>query len=533
MISLALGQIPDRISAWPRFAKAGVAFAAGAVMVPAMPPWGLWPALFAGLSIFYVLLSSLRRARAGFVYGWLFGFGYFAFGLSWVANALLVDGNQFAWFWPFAVAGLPALLALFTASAAALAVRFGRLQTFSGWLAFVFLLMGSEWLRGHAFTGFPWNLFGYSWISSLPMAQLAALGGVYWLSLLTCLWASMPGFAVVWDSRPALKLALAAAIVLTMAGGWVYGFNRLENHPTTMRKDAVIRLVQPNIPQEDKWDPAKAAKNLDRLLSLSDARRVNNFAPTIIVWPETAVSDFLLQDTAAAAAIKSILAGYDEPVYLLSGVMRYEGQTDGSRKYFNSLVLFDNRLNVLAAYDKAHLVPFGEYIPLQRWVPLTPFVKFSGFEPGTGARSVPIPGIRSDALNTFSPLVCYEIIFPGTVTDPGDRPGFIVNVTNDSWYGDSAGPHQHFAKAQFRAIEEGVPVVRSANTGISGVIDPLGRAVYRQDLFTGAGNNVALPAYVSAATPYFLFRDAIFFASLFAMAVSAALLRFVLGRKRS
>lgn len=519
MISLTLGKIPDKVSTWPRVAKAVAALAAGAVMVPAMPPWCVWPAMFVGLSLFYILLTSLKNTRAGFVYGWLFGFGYFAFGLSWIANALLVEGNEFAWFWPFAVAGLPALLAIFTACACALTVRFGRLRTAGGWLLFVFLLMGFEWLRGHLFTGFPWNLYGYTWAETLPVAQVASIGGVYFLSLLTCLWASLPGFLAVWGKGLPLKGLLLGAAALTLAGSWFYGHQRLEANPAVMRQDVAIRLVQPNISQEDKWNPEMAAQNLEKLLTLSDARRVNNLATTLIVWPETAISDYLLQDVAAAAAIKSILSGYDEPVYLLSGVMRYEKAPGQPNKYFNSLVLFDHRLNVLAAYDKSHLVPFGEYIPLQHWIPLQPFVRFSGFEPGGGPQNVSVPGISTEGLGTFSPLVCYEIIFPGAVTDKSDRPGFIVNVTNDSWYGDSAGPHQHFAKAQFRAIEEGVPVVRSANTGISGVIDPVGRVAYRQDLFSEAGNNIALPGPTAESTLYYRHKDNLFFAGLFVLLV--------------
>ncbi len=522
-----IANIADKMSAWPRIAKALAALSAGAVMVPAMPPSCIWPTLFAGLSVFYILLSSLKRARAGFVYGWLFGFGYFACGLSWIANALLVEGNQFAWFWPFAVAGLPALLAFFTASAAALAVRFGKLTTLGGWLLFIFLTMGFEWLRGHIFTGFPWNLYGYAWAEMLPAAQLVSIGGIYWLSLLTCLWASLPGFLTVWKRRTFVKAVLFCAITVVMAGGWLYGHLRLKAHPMQLRHDVAIRLVQPNIPQEDKWDPKKSAQNLDRLLLLSDARRVNDLVTTIIVWPETAISDYLLQDTAASAAIKAVLSGYESPVYLLSGAMRYEKLADGSKKYFNSLMLFDNRLNPLAAYDKSHLVPFGEYIPFQKHIPLKPFVKFSGFEQGGGPQSISIPGIAG----AFSPLVCYEIIFPGAVTDRKDRPGFIVNVTNDSWYGDSAGPHQHFAKTQFRAIEEGVPVVRSANTGISGVIGPLGRIVHKENLFTEGGNNVALPQNISPAPLYARFGDIIFLVSMGTILALSLLLQRVARNK--
>ena len=193
----SLGKLPDKIRSWPSPLKALTAFVSGIVVVAAQPPWGLWPLLFAGFSIFYILLSTLDRPRAGFFYGWLFGFGYFTCGLSWIANALLVEGNEFAWVWPFAVAGLPMLLALFPAIAAGLAVRHAPLRSLAGFSLFVLLLMGAEWLRGHIFTGFPWNLYGYIWDTSLPMAQLVSVGGIYFLSLLTLIWGASPGFLMV------------------------------------------------------------------------------------------------------------------------------------------------------------------------------------------------------------------------------------------------------------------------------------------------------------------------------------------------
>lgn len=504
-MSVTLGHLPDKVAVWPRYAKALIAFAAGAVMVPAMPPWCIWPCMFIGLSVFYILLSSAQSARGAFGYGWLFGFGYFAPGLSWIANALLVDGNDFAWAYPFAVAGLPALLSFFPALACAGTKRFGNLRAFSGWLLFVSLLMTSEWLRGNIFTGFPWNLYGYTWAHTLPMVQMVSLGGTYWLSLATCMWATLPGFLAIWPYKRWVKAVFILALLADMGGCYLYGKARLESHPSSMSHKFAIRLVQPDIQQADKWNPAKVAENLAKILSLSEARAVNDMATTLIIWPETAISDYTLSDPIARAAIKSVLAGYND-VYLLTGIMRFEKQEDGHKKYFNSLEVFNKQLDSVAIYNKSHLVPFGEYIPLQKFIPLTPLVKFSGFEPGNGPETFILP----HDLASFSPLVCYEIIFPGAVTANGKRPDFIVNVTNDAWYGDSSGPRQHFVQAQFRAVEEGIPVVRSANTGISGIIDPLGRITRRENLMTQAGNNAALPRKFQNATLFTKLKNRLF-----------------------
>ncbi|MCB9991779.1 MAG: apolipoprotein N-acyltransferase [Rhodospirillales bacterium] len=491
-----LGYVPDRISSWPWWGKALAPFAAGAVMVPAMPPFGLWPGLFIGLSAFYVLLSTVGSVKQGFLYGWLFGFGYFLFGLSWIANALLVEGNQYLWAWPLAVAGLPALLAVFTALGAAMTVRLSRLRTAGGLYAFLFFMMLAEWLRGHIFTGFPWNLYAYGWASSLPMVQMVSLIGTYGLSLLTLFWACMVGFLYVWPQERNKKLILAGMVVLSMAGSFVYGHMRLNNNPTQFQDDVLVRLVQPNIHQEDKWNPEKADENFSTLVRLSEPTMENQNAKTLIIWPETAISQAYMtrSNPDATQAIQAMMDQYKAPAFLITGISRYERDALDKMRYFNSIVTLNAKLEAVSTYNKSHLVPFGEYMPLQRWIPLGPLAHYAGFTPGDGRQTLSIPGI-----GLFSPLVCYEIIFPGAVSDRTGRPDFIVNVTNDAWYGDSAGPRQHFTHAVFRAVEEGLPVIRAANTGISGIADPLGRVIVAHGLLHQSGDNSMLPAPL--ATP--------------------------------
>lgn len=507
--------------------KMAAAFLAGVLMVPAMPPYGLWPLLLVGFTVFYILLSNERGWRT-LAIGWLFGFGYFGAGLTWIANALLVPGNDYAWVYPLAIAGLPALLACFTAFASWLA-RYKQpvAASFSGYLWFCAAMGLGEFLRGHVFTGYPWNMAGYAWTNFLPVAQLAAFGGSYFLTLVTIMWAAVPGYALLAPRAAGLRAAALAFVSfgLVIAGGAV----RLDLNPTVLRDDIIVRAVQPNIAQEDKWNPRKAPENFSKHLLLSqpiDGADANK--TTVLIWPETAVPFYMMNDTSAQAMLRSVLADYDMPVYLVTGLLRREaaaGAPESAEKYFNSLVVLNRDAEPLAIYDKARLVPFGEFIPFQKYVPFGPFVQFAGFEAGSGPRTL---GIQS--LPPFTPLICYEVIFPGQITDrAGERPQWLVNVTNDAWYGDSAGPRQHFAMAIFRAIEEGVPAVRSANTGISGVIDGTGRVLQKIPLFTENAQGTPLPEPLIRPTLFSKFGNWIFI-GLWALLCLAAI---VTGRKKA
>ncbi len=491
---------------WPFFVKALLSFGAGALMVLALPPWNLWPFLFIGFSLFYILLSSLNTKRTVFACSWLFGFGYFVFGLSWIANALLVEGNPFLWVWPFAIVGLPALLAFFPALACLSALRYSSLKTIAGFLAFTAALSFSEWLRGHIFTGFPWNLYGYSWTDTLPMIQITAIGGSYFLTLLSIFWGGSLGFLAVWNVPKRKKLFFLCIIITTLSANYLYGSWRLSQNPVAYRDNLSVHLVQPNIEQKDKWDPRKREGNLSTLLQLSQ-KTEETAGPTVIIWPETALSYHTLSHRDSMAAIQSTLSSYNNTAYLMTGALQRRTGTDGETEYANSLMTFDQDMTISNSYDKSHLVPFGEYIPLQKWLPLKPIVQFNGFTQGNGPQT-----IEKESIGPYTPLICYEILFPGHIIDRhAVRPEWIVNVTNDAWYGDSAGPYQHFAMTKFRAIEEGIPIVRSANTGISGIFDSLGRITYKTTLFERSGKRLPLPKTLLSQTLYAQLSDLIFF----------------------
>ncbi len=482
-------------------------FVTGGVMALAMPPTGWWPLLFICLSLFYVLLAPFRRWRA-FLLGWLFGFGYFVFGLYWIGNALLVPGNDFKWAWPLAVLGLPFALAFFTGFASWAATKLADLKTWRGYAAVIFCLMISEWLRGHIFTGFPWNLYGYGWANVLPIVQSVSLFGVYGLTLLTIIWGLLPGFLYS-AGKPRRDGFIALTLtVFSITSLFIWGAQRLAANPPQTDSDIMIRIVQPNIPQEDKWNNDKLVENIQKTVGLSSAPFVDG-KTYAIVWPETAITDYVIQDMNAANFIRNSLFPEKRPGYLLSGVLRHDIDDAGKPAYYNSLVAYDSDLAPEATVNKSHLVPFGEYIPYQKYIPLRPVVQFSGFTPGQGVTTQTL-----SALPPFSGLVCYEVLLPGKAALTSPRPQWIVNVTNDGWYGDSPGPYQHLTQTIYRATEEGLPLARAANTGVSALIDSYGRVLVKAGYNKDSYLDYPLPQATAAATWYARYRDTLLFSVL-------------------
>lgn len=479
--------------------RAALAFAGGLCVALSMPPLHLWPLLIAGLSFLFIALHRETGKRA-LAIGWCFGFGHFLLGLFWIGNALLVPGNEFLWAWPFAVLGLPLALAFFPALGCWAAARLVPLSGWRGYAALTAGLMLSEWLRGHILTGFPWGLYGYGWAGVLPLVQSVSLFGVYGLSFLSILWGFLPGFLLV--TRPARRVTVAALCIALLSLGGLYGWGAYRlSSPVENRDDIMVRVVQPNIAQEDKWNGNMAVPNLQKLVwnSSSDFLPGKRYA---IIWPETAITDYIAADPNASDFIRSEIFPPGRNGYLFSGVLRHATAADGKPAYFNSLVAYDRELQPAATYDKSHLVPFGEYIPFQRFIPLRPVVQFSGFTPGDGVKTA-----FTGSFPGFSALICYEVIFPGRVAKKAPAPEWIINATNDGWYGDSPGPYQHLAKAIFRAVEEGVPLVRSANTGISAIINPHGRVLGRIGYNTAGYIDAPLPRPVLPQTPYSRYGD--------------------------
>ena len=490
---------------WPRRL---VAFVAGLLAALAMPPFLVWPVLFLSLPCLVWLLdgiaaeprSRLRRAVSAFGVGWIFGFGYFLASLYWIGAAFLVEAEVYAWMMPLAVVALPTGMALYWGAAASLASLVWR-SGIRGVFILAALVSIAEWLRGHPFTGFPWNALGYAAEGVFGLDQLAAVFGIWGVTFFIVLWTAAPA-CLSGRHRESGATGVAALIVAAGALIAILGQLRVPAEPTPAVPGIALRIVQPNVPQSDKWRSDNAAAIFERLLRLSGAAEAKA-SSTVVVWPESSVP-FLIDEHPAALA--ALAASIPNGATLLMGSLRRSTPDPGASIFNSVYAIVGGR--IVATYDKAHLVPYGEYLPLESWLGplgLRRVVTVPGsFDSGAGPRTLAVAGLPS-----FSPLICYEAIFPGAVRDPLDRPEWLLNVTNDGWFGETSGPYQHLAQARLRAIEEGLPLVRAANTGISAVIDPYGRIVASLPLGAEGTLDGELPGALPP-TVYARYGDAVF-----------------------
>lgn len=525
-----LSSLPQRIILADGWTRRAIAFVAGAAGALALPPFDFAPAMAIPLTTAVWLIdgAAAQGGRFGFApirtaaaAGWWLGFGYFLASLWWLGAAMLVEADQFAWAIPLAVIGLPAALAFFPAFGFALS----RLLWSSGSLRIFALAAGlgaSEWLRGHILTGFPWNDVGMALAQAGPIGQAAALVGLNGLDLFAIVIFAAP--ATIVDRRPGerfLSNAAAWSAALLLFGLSAYGALRLARSETEYVEGVKLRLMQPNLPQDAKFRPENGQDILRHYLALSDRatgpERTGVSDVTHLIWPESAFPYILSREPQALSAIAHALQGK----VLITGAARIESDGGGKRgKIFNSIEVLQGG-RILAFYDKMHLVPFGEYLPLEGLLrPLGVSHLVPGtWDQGQGPRTLAAPG-----LPPMAPLVCYEAVFPGEATardKEGKRPQLLLNVTNDGWFGKTPGPYQHFAQARLRAIEEGLPLVRVANTGISAIVDPYGRTVDSLPLGEEGLIDGGLPKAI--AEPLFARHGTIVFPLLWALVLAAAM----------
>jgi apolipoprotein N-acyltransferase len=494
------------ILAWG-WKRAAIALLAGALSSLAMAPFNAWPILFLTLPVAVWQIDGAGAGRwrgipAAALTGWWFGVGYFVPGLYWIGYAFLVDASTFAWLMPFAIFGLPAYLALFMALGFALARTFWTRDA-SRIIALAASLTVSEWLRGQLLTGFPWNTLGYALSEPLALAQTASLIGLWGLTFLAVVIFASPAVLIDGTSRGRKPWIAPAAALVVLLAMTVFGAVRLSHQPTVMVSGPKLRIMQPDLQQDAKFNYGAKAEVMKKYLALSDrasgpqstgVRDIN-----ILIWPESAFPFFLTREPEAMAKIADLLP---KGTVLITGSVRAPDVPPGMRitRAYNSIYVIDHEANVLSIYDKLRLVPFGEFLPFQNFlekIGLEQLTKVQGgFIPGTHRRSMDVPNAPR-----MLPLICYEAIFPGDVVERDDRPGWMVNLTNDGWFGISTGPYQHLQQARLRAIEQGLPLVRAANTGISAVIDPMGRIVARLGLGLEGVLDSPLPAAI-APTPY-------------------------------
>jgi apolipoprotein N-acyltransferase len=501
-----------------------LAFGAGALSNLAMAPFFLAPILFLTLPVLVWRIDGPadrpralgERVRSAAAAGWWFGFGYFFFGLLWVGEAFLVEADTFGWMLPFAITILPAGLALFWSAAAAAAARFWR-RDGSRLLVLAIALGSAEWLRGHVLTGFPWNVIGYALTWPVLLMQSAVLCGIYGLTLiavvlfaapLVLLAAATPGAA---RRQAGLRALALTGVPLVVLGG--YGALRLATAPEGSVDGVKLRIVQPSVPQREKWLPEKQAAIFQEHLDLSRTNaagtRDDLAGITHLVWPEAAMPFLPLEHPEALAAIGDLLP---DGTFLLTGALRREGATAGAKgpaRAYNSLMVFDDAGRLATVYDKTHLVPFGEYLPWQGLLEAIGLKQLTRMRGGFTEGATPRPTLAVGGLPPVGGLICYEAIFPGVGAASARRPGLLVNVTNDGWFGNTTGPRQHFYQARVRAVEEGLPLVRAANNGISAVVDSSGRVVGKLGINVKGTLDSSLPRARSAPI-YAVLGDGIF-----------------------
>lgn len=458
--------------------RAVLAVLAGAFGALALPPYGFFAALFVAFTVLVWLLDGTAGhpekgaslgLRSAFVVGWFFGLGYFVAGLWWIGHALLLEAEEFAWALPLAVLGLPAVLAVFYGFAALVA----RLLWSDGFGRILALAAGfgiAEWLRSFVATGFPWNAIGYGAMPIPLMMQSAHVIGLFGVTALAVLVFASP--ALLGTRRGAVPgLLIAASLFLLHLG---YGAYRLSATPETGNAtELTVRLVQPSIDQAKKLANDDREAIFKRHLELSTLPVAEGGKrPDVIVWPETSVPFILTENPDALTSIADML---QEGQVLVTGTVRSETQGAGrAPRYYNSVYLIDDKGQIVAASDKVHLTPFGEYVPFEdilRRIGFDNLISLpGGFSAATDRSLLPLPG----GVKLY-PLICYEVIFPGEMTGDWASAGAVLNITNDAWFGHTPGPYQHFQQARIRAVENELPVIRSANNGISAVIDDRGR----------------------------------------------------------
>ncbi|WP_397422286.1 apolipoprotein N-acyltransferase [Phenylobacterium sp.] len=496
----------------------------------AHPPFGVAVGLL-GYSLILLRLetiASARPLRTSFWLGWLAGLGYFGISTWWIAEPFLVDPRVYGWMAPFAVVLMGGGLSLFW-GLAGLAYRLARPDGVWKVLVFAGVFAVVEWLRGHVLTGFPWNLVGESWRAGSAPSQAAALVGAYGLTWITLAISAAPALLML----PIPRLAQAGAIMATgvaMIGLFAGGAGRLAASARTLyTPDApLIRIVQADIDQKEKW----RAENLDQVFQdyVDLSQRPASGVPDLIIWPEGAlpavINDLIGPESPYAPRLRDALKPGQR---LVMGANRVEPTADGGYRYFNTLMAFQRdgeALRVTGYYDKHRLVPFGEFLPLGDLagrLGIRSLVRMpEDFTPGPRPRPLLIPGIPA-----MQPLICYEALFPG-LGSGATRPAWILNISNDAWFGATSGPWQHLNIASYRAIEQGLPMVRSTPTGVSAVIDAHGRLLPGLSLELGRAGviDARLPA-PAAPTLYSRIGDGLFF-GMVVLSIGAGLA----GRRR-
>ena len=494
----------------------------GAISALIFPPfennfWG-----FCALVAFlYILLKEDKTKKQLFGLAYLYGFGFFIIGFSWINNALLIDENKFITFIPLVTSAIGLFFGLFWAIPA-ITIAYGK-NIYSKILLFCAAFTFMEWIRSFIFTGFPWNLLGTALSFDTHLIQPAAYIGTYGLSLLLLLLCC--GISLCFISMRHKKFYQGSLwlIAAPLAIIFLSQQNLTPNIQSSTQKPLTIRFVQPSIPQTFKWHPALLYKNFRQYIDLSRSKPLDNI--DLVLWGETATPYDLDRDE---EHLKEITDAIPEDGFLATGILRM-GMEDGTPTLYNSLYIINKNGEIKDYYDKSHLVPFGEYLPFRQYLPdfMTPVANIVG-DLGKGEKNklITVP-----SLPLMSGAICYESIFPKQILNPKQKAEILLIVANDGWYGISAGPYQHLCAAQMRAVEEGITVLRSANTGISAAIDDTGKILTTIDLNKSGISDITLSTHLSHATFYGKWGNSIPLVLLALFSILAILLNKKISKK--
>ncbi len=495
-------------------------FVLGIIGALGFPPLHIIFAPFIAFPVWLMLTELNQEAswKRHFSFGFFFGLGYFAVGVYWITFSLGSDLSAFWWLVPFALFGIPAGLSVYVGVMAVL-LKFTKSTGFSRCFWFAALWTAAEIAWGSGPLALPWNPLGSIWSGYDPILQSLSVIGIHGLTLLTALFVSFP-ILLKREQINATRITYVVGLFVIFAGTSIWGGMRATDTPVQAQdKQMIVRIVQPCVPLEMNWSKDKARAQLQELLELSSMPA--GATPNIVIWPESALPLLLADDEGARKVITSKLpAG----TYLMSGSLRVIKKPGEKTVVYNSLVMVDPAGHVSATYDKHHLVPFGEYLPLRDLIPSGIKKITSGeidFSRGPGSETIAV-----DPIPAFSPLICFEGIFTGEVAAHGPpRPQWLLNITNDAWFGHSSGPYQHLQLARMRSIEEGIPLVRAANSGISAVFDAFGREVARKPLGEKGILDAPLPPALQEPTIFAKYGVLIFLVLMAGMLVLAIVTR--------
>jgi apolipoprotein N-acyltransferase len=445
----------------------------GVISAFALPFWSVIPLFFIGFSLFIYIATQRYSLVKSFFIGWGYGFGYFTVSLYWIGNAILVEAEDFWWAYPFALFGLPLYLSIYYGLATLISQKLTPANNRARLFALLFTMAIMDFARGLIFTGFPWNSPGLIWIESIEIAQVTSIGGLVFLSAITYFWAAI--FYVVFATPyKKFRIIYSYLVIGTIAASYLFGHWTISQSKDTenlaqndLKGSHEFIIIQPNIPQSEKWDPKFVMRNLKLYFDMSREAILDTPAEVnsiTVIWPETALSfnTYYHEEINPQLHSLTFLKGEEVSIILLTGLLDH--YVENKEDLFTNSVIGLHGNEEFLHYNKHHLVPFGEYMPYQDYLGWMPLTQIGGFQAGTQPKNMQLP----NGINIL-PLICYEIIFPRH-SFAANTTDFIVNLTNDGWYGDSAGPAQHLAITRFRAIEQNRIILRAANTGISAMI---------------------------------------------------------------